>query len=306
MIGEIVIEFQDITKYPLLEFMERYRDFMTNDYESIRAYFNGETETIDNAHMSELSWLTNECHTLLTTFKNFANKFSCCAYWELMDFFDGLNNTIEKINKLPKFFRTSLSKRGYTASIQVRSTVGSGRTMEDLASAVTGSPQNDGSWVDIVQGNDMNESDWNIDSLTGVDVFVDNTRKIVVTTVLDQPIGNRIYGIDMNRKITFEGNDLQRVFYESNVEQKCEILLELNRGDVPEDNMFGKNPFFLGESIKNTSISIIVSQIQKTFLQNDLFQEVNLTDLKFEQGSLTMVFNIKTKYDYESTKAISI
>ena len=304
MIGDIIIEFQNTTKYPILEFLQRYRNFMLNDYEAIRQYFNGETETIDNSHLSELNWLTVQCGDLMSTFKNFANKFGSCGYWELMEYLDNLNDTIEKINKLPKFLRTSLSKRGYIPSIQVRTTVGAQRTVEDVAAAANGINRDNTSWVDIMLGNDMNESDWNIDRLSGLEVFVNNTNKVVVTTILDQPIGDRIYGCDINRKITIVDNDLDIVKYKDNVEQKCVILLELNRGDVPEDRLFGKNVFFLHGSIKSVSYAQIVSEIQNTFLQNDLFESVSLSQMHFEEGNLNLTFNIKTKYDYETEKTI--
>lgn len=304
MIGDIIVEFQNTTKYPILEFLQRYRDFMLNDYEAIRQYFNGETDGVANSSLAELKWLTVQCRDVMATFKNFANKFSSCGYWELMDYLDGLNDTIEKINKLPKFLRTSLSKRGYTPSVQVRTTVGASRTVEDVASAVNGINQDNTSWVDIMLGNDMDESDWEIDKLSGLEVFVNNTQKVVVTTVLDQPIGERVYGIDIDRKITIAEGDLAVVKYKDNVEQKCVILLELNRGDVPEDRLFGKNVFFLNNSIKSMSYSQIAEEVKNTFLQNDLFESVILTKMAFENGDLHMTFSIQTKYDYETEKTI--
>lgn len=306
MVGDIIIEFQNTTKYPILEFLQRYRNFMLNDYEAIRQYFNGETESVDNSHLSELKWLTIQCRDLMSTFKNFSNKFGSCGYWELMQYLDNLSDTIEKINKLPKFLRTSLSKRGYMPSIQVRATVGAQRTVEDVAAAANGINRDNTSWVDIMLGNDMNESDWSIDRLSGLEVYVNNVNKVVVTTILDQPIGERIYGKDINRKIKIVDNDLGIVEYKDNVEQKCEILLELNRGDVPEDRLFGKNVFFLHGSIKSISYAQIVSEIQNTFLQNDLFESVSLSQMHFEEGSLNLTFNIKTKYDYETEKTIAL
>lgn len=306
MVGDIIIEFQNTTKYPILEFLQRYRNFMLNDYEAIRQYFNGETERIDNSHLSELKWLTIQCRDLMSTFKNFSNKFGSCGYWELMQYLDNLSDTIEKINKLPKFLRTSLSKRGYMPSIQVRATVGAQRTVEDVAAAANGINRDNTSWVDIMLGNDMNESDWSIDRLSGLEVYVNNVNKVVVTTILDQPIGERIYGRDIKRKIEIVNNDLGIVEYKDNVEQKCEILLELNRGDVPEDRLFGKNVFFLHNSIKSISYAQIVSEIQNTFLQNDLFESVSLSQMHFEEGSLNLTFNIKTKYDYETEKTIAL
>ena len=48
--------------------------------------------------------------------------------------------------------------------------------------------------------NDMNESDWEIDKLSSINVMVNNTNDVVVTSILDMPIGERIYGKDIEKK----------------------------------------------------------------------------------------------------------
>lgn len=153
--------------------------------------------------------------------------------------------------------------------------------------------------------NDLNEIDWEIDNLTPINVLINNRTDVVVTTILDMPIGKRIYGKDINRKITFIDNDLLIVEYQANVEQKCDILLELNRGDVPENMLFGKN-VLPGVTMRQFMYAELVSDIQNNFLQNDLFENVNILNFTFENGSMTAVVEIKTKYDYKTEKQIVI
>lgn len=302
----IIIEFEKVTKYPLIQFLTEYRDFMLNSYPAINRYFSGETEGIDNSHLVTLKKLTSECKDVLAQFKNFANKFSTCGYWELMDYIDDLNNTIEKINKLPKFRRTSLTKRGYQPYIQVSGSVGGYRTMEDVANSVKEINQDNTNWIDLMLNNDLNEVDWEIDKLKPINVFVNNRTDVVVTTILDQPIGKRIYGKDIARKITFKDNDLLIVEYQENIEQKSDILLELNRGDVPENMLFGKNKDLLGTAIKQFSYPEVVSDISNNFLQNNLFEYAVVKSFNFDNGSMTMTVEIKTKYDYKTEKKIVI
>jgi hypothetical protein len=302
----IIIEFEKVTKYPLTQFLTEYRDFMLNSYPAVNRYFSGETESIDNSHLVILKNLTSKCKDILAQFKNFANKFSTCGYWELMDYIDDLNNTIEKINKLPKFRRTSLTKRGYRPYIQVSGNVGGLRTVEDVANSVKEINKDNTNWIDLMLNNDLNEADWEIDELKPINVFINNKIDIVVTTILDQPIGKRIYGKDINRKITFVYNDLSILEYQDNIEQKSDILLELNRGDVPENMLFGKNIRLLGTTVKQFSYPEIVNNITNNFLQNDLFEYVSVKSFTFENGNMTMTVEIKTKYDYKTEKKIVI
>ena len=303
----IVIEFQKVTKYPLVEFLAQYRNFMLNSYPEIDRYFSGETASIDNAHLIALKNLTTECGNCMSQFNNFANKFDKCGYWELMEYIGNLEDTIEKINKLPKFRRTSLTKRGYQAVVQVSADVGGFRTMEDVANAVQNLNRDNYNWVDLMLSNDLNEGDWEIDKLTPLNVLINNTVDVVVTTILDQPIGKRIYGKDINRKITFVDNDLDIKIWQDNIEQKCDILLSLKRGDVPENMLFGQNAeLTIGVTSKSFSYPELVKNLQNTFLQNDLFQYVEITKFQYENGSMFMYCEIKTKYDYKTERKIVV
>lgn len=304
---DIVIEFQEVTKYPLVEFLTKYRDFMLNSYPEINSYFSGGTTTIDNSHLLDLKYLTNEVGNVMAQFKNFANKFDKCGFWELMDYISTLEDTIDKINKLPKFRRTSLTKRGYQPVIQVATTVGGFRTMEDVANSVKHLNQDNTNWVDLMLGNDLNEIDWEINTLTPINVFINNTVDITVNTILDQPIGTRIYGKDINRKITFVDNDLDVKEYQENVEQKCDILMSLIRGDVPENMLFGQNSsLMIGVNAKNFSYAELVKNLQETFLQDDLFQYVEVTKFDFREGTMQIYCEIKTKYDYKTERKIVV
>jgi hypothetical protein len=303
----IVIEFQKVTKYPLVEFLAQYRNFMLNSYPEIDRYFSGETASIDNAHLIALKNLTTECGNCMSQFKNFANKFDKCGYWELMEYIGNLEDTIEKINKLPKFRRTSLTKRGYQAVVQVSADVGGFRTMEDVANVVQNLNRDNYNWVDLMLSNDLNEGDWEIDKLTPLNVLINNTVDVVVTTILDQPIGKRIYGKDINRKVTFVDNDLDIKIWQDNIEQKCDILLSLKRGDVPENMLFGQNAeLTIGVTSKSFSYPELVKNLQNTFLQNDLFQYVEITKFQYENGSMFMYCEIKTKYDYKTERKIVV
>lgn len=303
----IVIEFQEVTKYPLVEYLTNYRNFMLNSYPEIDRYFSGETTSIDNSHLIALRNLTNESSNCMAQFKNFANKFSKCGYWELMEYISSLEDTIDKINKLPKFRRTSLTKRGYKPVIQVATDVGGFRTMEDVANSVKNLNQDNSDWVGLMLGNDLNETDWEIDELTSLNVFINNTVDVVVNTILDQPIGKRIYGKDINRKITFVDNDLDVKIWQDNIEQKCDILMSLKRGDVPENMLFGQNAeLTIGVTAKNFAYPELVKNLQNTFLQNDLFQYVEVTKFEYENGSMYMYCEIKTKYDYKTERKIVV
>lgn len=299
MFADICNNFQDITKFDLLGYFQDYRDFMQNSYKSIYAYYSGESEKIDAEAMSILDNLINRSKIMMRQFQTFSAKLGNVGYWELQEYCQNLSDTLDKVTKLPKLCRTSKSPRGYKPVIQVDGEIGGLRTIEDLAETLGQD------YKDVILDNDLQESDYEIDQLRKVTSTVNNKKVIVVKTILEEPVGEKIYGKDLNRKICFIDNDLSIVKYVDNVEQKCDILLELERGDIPEYANLGRVKQY-GATYSSFNYAEMMNDLQNTFLQDDLFSSVELEDLNFDNGDLTVTVSIKTKYIYETNKILSI
>ena len=302
MFSNIVTQFENITKFALLQYFEDYRDFMQNDFSYISEYYNGDTSSIDASHISNFNALRTKSKTLMQQFINFSHRLSNCGFWELQEYCQDLNDVLEKITKLPKYYRTSKTVRGYQPYIQVKSNIGGLKTVQDLAQEINSEGVSE---ISLIIDNDLQEKDWNIDKLSSITAFVNNQTDVVVETILEQPIGNQIYGKDINRKITLENNDLAVKKYEDNVEQKCDILLSLERGNIPEMPNFGKNRL-QGTNMSDYNYTELVKDLQIVFLQNDLFEDIEISDIEYKQGDIFVNCTIKTKYSYSTQKTLKI
>lgn len=302
MFSNIVTQFENITKFALLQYFEDYRDFMQNDFSYISEYYNGDTSSIDASHISNFNALMTKSKTLMQQFINFSHRLSNCGFWELQEYCQDLNDVLEKITKLPKYYRTSKTVRGYQPYIQVKSNIGGLKTVQDLAQEINSEGVSE---ISLIIDNDLQEKDWNIDKLSSITAFVNNQTDVVVETILEQPIGNQIYGKDINRKITLENNDLAVKKYEDNVEQKCDILLSLERGNIPEMPNFGKNRL-QGTNMSDYNYTELVKDLQSVFLQNDLFEDIEISDIEYKQGDIFVNCTIKTKYSYSTQKTLKI
>ena len=302
MFSNIVTQFENITKFALLQYFEDYRDFMQNDFSYISEYYNGDTSSIDASHISNFNALRTKSKTLMQQFINFSHRLSNCGFWELQEYCQDLNDVLEKITKLPKYYRTSKTVRGYQPYIQVKSNIGGLKTVQDLSQEINSEGVSE---ISLIIDNDLQEKDWNIDELSSITAFVNNQTDVVVETILEQPIGNQIYGKDINRKITLENNDLAVKKYEDNVEQKCDILLSLERGNIPEMPNFGKNRT-QGTNMSDYNYTELVKDLQSVFLQNDLFEDIEISDIEYKQGDIFVNCTIKTKYSYSTQKTLKI
>ena len=302
MFSDIVSDFENITKFALLDYLEQYRDFMQNDFSYISSYHNGDTASVDSSYISNFNSLRTKSKTLMQQFINFSHRLSNCGFWELQEYCQDLNDTLEKITKLPKYYRTSKTVRGYQPYIQVKRNIGGMKTVKDLSEEIS---SNGVSEISLIIDNDLQEKDWEIDQLSAVTAFVNNQVDVVVETILEQPIGNQIYGKDIARKITLEYNDIAVKKYEDNVEQKCDILLELERGNIPEMPAFGKNPL-QSTNMANYNYAELVKDLQSVFLQDDLFESIEVTNVEFKDGDLYVTCSIQTKYSYSTVKTLRL
>lgn len=302
MFADVVLQFENITKFALIDYLTKYRDFMKSDYNNIASYYQGASSGISSESISNFNYLLTNGKLLMQQFKNFSNRLSNCGYWELQQYCQDLYDTLEKIKKLPKYFRTSKTVRGYQPYIQIDSNIGGMKTVQDVADEIS----TDGiTEISLIIDNDLQEKDWEIDGLNTISATINNRTDISVTTILEQPIGNKVYGKDLNRKITIKDGDLDVVKYEDNVEQKCDILLSLNKGDIPENKAFGRTRIE-GNNANNYNYAQLISDLQTIFLQDDLFESISIDDISFNNGDLYIICNIQTKYQYSTKKTIKI
>lgn len=302
MISEIANKFQEITKFDLYQYFTDYANFMRNQFPYVRAYYSGESETIESSYIDSMNSLMNRSNTLIKLFSTFGAKLGNVGYWELQNYCQDLRDTIHRIAKLPKYLRTSKTPRGYKPYVQTDFNVGGYRDFRDISSIIN---DNEVTEESLILNNDFEEEDYEIDELKSAKAFVLNNVGTAVKTIIEQPIGENVYGKDIDVKITFEDNDLAIKKYRDNVEQKITTLLELYVGDIPEFPTFGRSKT-IGDNFSNFNYADLVREIQNVFLQDDLFLSVAVEDIKIFEGDIYITLDILTKYIYAVKRTIKI
>lgn len=305
MNSSILIEFEEVTKYPIRAYLEKYSNFIKNHYSNIDRYYSGKNREVPNESFVAYKELSEDSKTLLSQFNNFQNKLDRCGFWELLDWITELKEQLDKIDRMPKYKKTLLSKGGYGNFVDAFGNIGGGITAENISEALSNSGQ-DVTWDELMSTNDLKEMDWGITEMKPISTFV-RENVVNVTSIVDTPVGERIYGRDLCRRVEFVDGDLRVVSGKENVIQKVDILLTVNRGDIPEYPLLGRNPFLLGKSIRSSAFNEIIQDTKRNILQSDLFEDVSLEDvMSNEDGSTSVAIRIKTKYQYSVSRNIEI
>lgn len=299
MIGNIAKEFQEISKFNLLAYFTDYRDFIQEGYGGVYAYYSGKSESVNHKYISQLEDLLSRSVVLLKNFQTFSGKLGNVGYWELQQYCEDLFDTLQHITKLPKYLRTSKTKRGYKPVVQANYAIGAMKTVADAASEIGGNE------TDMILNNDLEEKDWSIDKLSNIQAMVNNNTDVVVETILEAPIGKNVYGHDIKKKLKFWGGDLEVIGGEDNIEQKAETLCELQVGDVPEYPNWGRE---IPEGVSSSALNYasILNELNRVFSVDDIFDGVSLADVSADNGDITMTLNITTQYSYSTSKTITV
>jgi hypothetical protein len=158
---------------------------------------------------------------------------------------------------------------------------------------------------ELILNNDLEEENYDIDKLSNINALVNNTYGVVVDTILETPVGKRVYGRDIQRKIEIENNDFKIVEWEDNVEQKVEILLMLEQGDIPEMPNLGR-AVIEGSNYRDYNYTELLTDLRNVFYQDDLFAYVAITDVGYKDGDISVNVEVNTKYIYSTTKTITL
>ena len=85
------------------------------------------------------------------------------------------------------------------------------------------------------------------------------------------------------------------------------ILMGMNRGTVPDNPLLGVDPnLTAGVTAAQPALPTVRRQMVDTFLQDDLFESVDMTAIEQNQDSLVCTLEIKTKYNDKVTKKVKL
>lgn len=291
-----IFEFEEITKYKISTFLSDVATFFTKDYKKITDYYDGSTNEINSIHLDNHNRLLNEADKITSLFIRNKNAFNTIEFWELLEFFEDIKTKLQKVSVIKKYIRSSRDDMNYLSGIATDYTIGSEQTLEEVSQLLQEDTPDD-DWINIAVSNDLKEIGYTIDGGKKITLYKERFIRDFVTSVLDTMNGEKIYGLDINKKIKFVNNDLDVLSYKDTVYQAVDILSKLKKGDIPEYPSIGIDNIFVGSNLSAFSYSAIIRDLTRNFETDDLFINFKIKELKIEQDSLHIDFEINTKYE---------
>ena len=302
-----VEDFIGITKFPLVNYFNDIDYFFKNIYPSFVNFFSGQTKTFNQNNYKILNTLISKSNDISSLFAVYSNTFQTVDYWELLDLLEDIRTKLLTTKKIDKYLRSSITSGKTTLGIEYDYTLNSGQTLENIADVVLSSNNPDDDWIDIALRNDLKEVDWDIDGGKSLKLVDNSFQANLVTSMIDNTIGEKVYGKDIDRNITFENDDLKTLSYKESVYQAVDILSQLVKGDIPEFPTLA----IAGATFKGTNFNIVdypslIREYQRLFNTDDLFMNFSVLDLSYDNGDITIDFEVSTKYNLVILKTATI
>jgi len=298
MLEQFIIDFEKLTKFPLNQYLTDCNDFFKFGYNNIAQFYNGSIPRANPKYIKQHIELLKQSERLNDQFKNHSSRFSSVGYWELIDYVDDIRTKLQTISKLSKYLRSSRTDFNFSQGYAHPYVIGAEQTLEQISSNILEDNDANNDWVDIAIKNDLRETEYDIDGGDGIILYKEFFNQNFVTSVIDNMIGEKIYGLDIQKRFEFVDDDLKVLSYKETAYQTVLILSRLNKGDIPEFVDLGiDRALYIGSNLGTLAFSSIIREMTKVFNSDDLFINFEVLSIKIEQDNFNLSFRVGTKYE---------
>ena len=300
-------DYEKATNKDLSIFLINVYNFFNEDYQNIFNWYSGVTSTPNTTSFKKLNIYIEQITDIINSFYlKRESIFKKQYHWELLYNLEDLNQKLQTTSNLSKILRSVITKNSFQKTFDIKYTTKKFDTLEKIEQDVVNSstPQND--WWALALKNDLSENDY--DSSGGLDISVPSTTSTApnLSSVVDNPIGDKLYGIDFDRKIQFVDNDFKMLSYINTCIQSINVMLETRINTVPEMPEIGFDESLLVGTTKGVlKLPILQRQLLNMFSTDDTFSNVTVDEAKIVQDSIQLSISIQTVNGEQHKKTLT-
>ena len=303
-------EYEDITGFPLTSYLSSYRDFVNVDSPLITLYYSGISSTPDMPAFNELERLLKVAARLNEVTTSFRTSLQRADFWELIALIEDIRGRLWTIDNSSRWLRSSITKNNFSPTQEVDYITNARQTLEQVASDVGGSDDRDNDWIRLALRNDLREEDYTTQGGAKVTLTSEQSGGSVAT-VVDNLIGENIYGKDIDRKLTFTNSDLKVMTPKQTIRQAVEIYSQLRQGanpEFPEDGIAAS--LIVGSNYASFTYAAMFRQLFATFQKDDTLKNFKVIKLEIggegNRDGIFLEFEIETRMGELLVESLSI
>lgn len=286
-------EFYKITNFDLSRYLADYVNFNNLARPNIVKWYDGTSTKPEPNSFKFLNNLIERSNIITNLYQQYKNSFKNSYHWSLLEDLEDIKEsliTTTNLSRLLRSFRLDSNDSYNTTNYNMKLY----DTLESVQRVKVSEDNFDNDWINLAIENNLFETDY--DSNGGVVLKMDKTyQKIFLQSVVDNPIGEKLYGLDINRKITFVDDDILVLDYRQTALQSVEILSEIKIGSVPQYPTLGlQESVTVGSNRNSFSSPLITRQMTKVFDTDDSLKDFKILGLTNNQDSVLIQFKVNT------------
>lgn len=278
-------------------YLDSYYEFYRDNYPNIVNFFSATVNKISITNFTKLLAIINESKVINDKIIAAKSKLTNYKDWEVVEYFDDLAQALILITQTSKFLRSSVTNFNFDNTIEFDYVAKQKQTIENVSNRVLKSSNFDNEWVDIALRNNLSELDYTVN---GGEVLILSINKgstnIFIKSVVDNIIGEKVYGLDIDRRMNFSNDDITVLSYKDTVRQSVDILSSIKKGDVPEFLTLGISNF-VGGNVAILGFSSISRQLNEVFSSDDTLSGFKIVEAKIVDGDFSINFEVSTYLD---------
>jgi hypothetical protein len=300
-------KFFSITKFDISRLVIDIQDFFENDFDNLVKFYSGDVKNLNILSIKKLSSLLIELSKLNSIFLTYNKRLSTIDFWELIVLVEDLKSKLLFSKNLSKYLRSSITsgitRRGYKFNYLMSPE----ETLESISKDVLNSDDFDNDWIEIAIDNDLKEVDWDIDGGKNISLVDNSFQSNLVTSMIDNSIGDKIYGLDIKKNIEFENDDLLVLNHKDTVLQTVSILASLSKGDIPEFPSIGINSnIWKGSNASQMNFPLLSRELNSNFKTDDLFINFKILSIQYNNGDIEIQYEVNTKRNFVIINNVTI
>lgn len=296
---EVLQEFKSLTKYSIENYFQSFILFIQQDYPIIINYYLGDVVTNNSDAFKNLTLLRQESSRVLTIFQSNSSQLNNYKWWELLEQIEDIDTKLLTISVVSKWLRSSISTTSFNPNPEVTVPFRQGETLESIERTIVGETEWRDKWTDIAFKNDLAEEDYTSEGGNLLKInFNASSRVFQIESIVDNPNGENILGIDLDKKLQFDlsTQDLKVLTPRQTFTQTVQINLNLRKGDNPNFPEDGLNPkIVVGSTINAIAYPTMFRQIIDTFRKDDTIKNITFISVRRDQDAIFLDFEVQNR-----------
>lgn len=291
----VVEKFEDLTKYNLTQYLTDFVTFTRVNQKDIYDYYAGLVQQPSQSSFNKLNTLIDESNRVNEIVLLNKDSFKTYDFWDLVEQLDTIAVKLDTVSNYSKWLRSSITKGNFNPGAAIDFILKQNQSLEGLSNDIGAiDPNND--WVDLAVKNDISEDDYTREGGLSFKFTFSNQRTFNVNVVVDNIIGDSIYGKDVNRQILFEDDDLLTLSASDTIKQAAQILVGLVKGDNPEFPNDGiDKSLVMNLNSVSTLFPSVLRQLYLTASKDDTFKSIEISSIKRDQDAVFIEVTFETR-----------